>query len=63
MNKYQIFYKNCGEKEVFAGNSYIIEAITERKARKEMRELYKNTHFGALPKIAWIDILEEGIKE
>jgi predicted kinase len=63
MNKYQIFYKHRGEKDVLAGNSYIIEATTERKARKKVRELYKNTHFGNLPKIAWIDMLEEGIKQ
>lgn len=57
--KFKVVFKRKGEKEIIAGDAYIIEATTERKARKETRELLKARFFGDPPKIAWVDVIED----
>ena len=59
-SKFYVVFKRRYEKDILAGDAYIIEATTERLARKEARELLKARFFNFdIPKIAWVDNLSE----
>jgi hypothetical protein len=55
--KYKVVFKRKGEKDIFAGDAYIIDdAKNEKDARRQTRVLLKQRFSSFdLPRIAWVD--------
>lgn len=58
--KFHVVFRRKGEKEIIAGDGYIVDQPTEAKARQEVRQLLKHRFFSTeVPKIAWVNIIKE----
>jgi hypothetical protein len=56
MNKYKVFFKRKGMKDILTGDSYIIEAKSPIEARKIVRGYLKERFCPIdMPRICWIN--------
>lgn len=52
--KWKVLYKRKGEKHLLAGDSFILEASSEKDALKKAGKMFKDGHLGYRPDLKGI---------